>query len=114
MSISERLKQVMKLKNLNIKAFSETTDIAYRSVQNYLREEREPNAEALLKIRHALDVNINWLLTGNGDVFVMNSDDSVLTADEMELLKKYRLATDSGKKILQATSQILCDETVCN
>ncbi|MDE3995467.1 helix-turn-helix domain-containing protein [Glaesserella parasuis] len=110
MSISERLKNVMNANNLNIKAFSEVTEIPYRSIQNYLRDEREPNVEALLKIRRSLNVNINWLLTGEGGIFIVDGDDSVLTADEAHLIEKYRVSSDSGKRILQATSQILSDE----
>lgn len=110
MSISKRLKCVMNAHNLNIKSFSEVSEIPYRSVQNYLRDEREPNVEALLKIRRSLNVNINWLLTGIGEIFIEDGDSSALTIDEANLIEKYRSITDSGKRILQATSQILYDE----
>ncbi|WP_167874943.1 hypothetical protein [Actinobacillus porcinus] len=47
---------------------------------------------------------------GQGGIFVVDGDDSVLTADEAHLTEKYRISSDSGKRILQATSQILSDE----
>ncbi len=40
--------------------------IPYRSMQNYLRGEREPNTEALTQIRTRLSISIDWLLTGYG------------------------------------------------
>ena len=45
MSINERLKLVCQEKELNIKRLAEITGIPYRTVQNYLNGDREPNAE---------------------------------------------------------------------
>ncbi len=64
MSIENRLKQVMETKNMNIKKFSETTGIPYRTLQNYLLGERKIGIEALDKINTQLGIDLNWLLTG--------------------------------------------------
>lgn len=59
MSINNRLREVMEYKGLNIKAFAELLDVPYRTLQNYLLNEREPSAEVLIKISDALNINLN-------------------------------------------------------
>ncbi|MFE0754288.1 helix-turn-helix domain-containing protein [Inquilinus sp. NPDC058860] len=66
-SIGERLRLAIKAGRETYAEFSERTGIPYRTLQNYLRNEREPNAASLAKIREATEVNLNWLLTGEGD-----------------------------------------------
>ncbi|AKZ83212.1 MULTISPECIES: helix-turn-helix domain-containing protein [Enterobacteriaceae] len=68
MSIKERLREAMDAKGLTIKALSDLSKIPYRSLQNYLRGEREPNAEALVALSTHLNISIDWLLTGKGEV----------------------------------------------
>ncbi|HCR1008181.1 TPA: helix-turn-helix domain-containing protein [Citrobacter koseri] len=68
MSIKERLREAMDAKGLTIKALSDLSKIPYRSLQNYLRGEREPNAEALVALGTHLGISIDWLLTGKGEV----------------------------------------------
>ena len=57
MSISNRLREVMEIKGLNIKCFSEQLNIPYRTLQNYLLHSRDPSAEVLVKVSEALEVN---------------------------------------------------------
>lgn len=56
--MSFRLKQVIESNNLNIREFSELSGIPYRSVQNYLCHEREPNVEALAKLKETMNIDI--------------------------------------------------------
>lgn len=93
MSISERLKQVIEDKNLNIKAFSEISGIPYRSIQNYLRNEREPNVEALIKLKEAMNIDINWLLTGEGGMY-HSLPNNELEAKEQALINHYRMMSN--------------------
>ncbi|MWP55264.1 helix-turn-helix domain-containing protein, partial [Escherichia coli] len=58
MSTKERLREVMDANGMTIKALSDLSKIPYRSLQNYLRGEREPNAEALVALSTHLGVSI--------------------------------------------------------
>jgi len=78
---SQRLKFLIELLKVNIKEFSAKTGIPYRTVQSYLLGERQPNYENLQKIATHLSVNINWLLTGEGEVF---SGKCTVTSDSIE------------------------------
>lgn len=67
MSIAERLASVVEEQPFTMTAFADHLGIPYRSLQNYLRGEREPSADALRKLNEKWRVNINWLLTGEGE-----------------------------------------------
>lgn len=70
MSIKNRLKYIIDCNNLNLKEFSEITNIPYRTLQNYLLGLREPNIDILKKLSTQLGININWLLTGEGEPYI--------------------------------------------
>lgn len=66
MSTGKRLREALSLAGMSIKEAAERSGIPYRSMQNYLRDEREPGAEALKSISEQLGISIDWLLTGDG------------------------------------------------
>lgn len=108
MSISKRLKQVIEDKNLNIKAFSEISNIPYRSVQNYLRNEREPNVEALIKLKEAMNIDINWLLTGEGKMYCGLPNDE-LEVKEQALIKSYRMMSNDTQTAFDVSFKVLSE-----
>lgn len=67
---SERLKILIERLNLSITEFSKKTNIPYRTIQSYLLNERTPSFENLQKIATHLCINLNWLLTGEGEMFI--------------------------------------------
>lgn len=106
MSINERLKQVIESKNLNIKEFSELSGIPYRSVQNYLRNEREPNVETLTKLKEMMNININWLLTGEGEMFQGLPSDE-LAEKEQALINHYRQMSSDVQRAVEVSFQAI-------
>lgn len=106
MSISERLKQVVEAKSLNIKEFSEISTIPYRSIQNYLRNEREPNVEALIKLKDTMNIDINWLLTGEGKMFRCLPNDE-LTEKEQALINHYRQMSSDVQRAVEMSFQAI-------
>ena len=111
MNTSERLKQVMDAKGFNLKTFAEQADIPYRTLQNYILSGREPNAEALMKLHSRLGINLNWLVSGNGEMFTNNTEILDLTELEKELLASYQSCDNSTqRKINLAISAIAQDK----
>lgn len=108
MSISERLKQVVEAKSLNIKEFSEISTIPYRSIQNYLRNEREPNVEALIKLKDTMNIDINWLLTGEGKMFRCLPNDE-LTEKEQALINHYRMMSNDTQTAFDVSFKTLSE-----
>ncbi|TCK01822.1 helix-turn-helix protein [Volucribacter psittacicida] len=95
---------------MTIKDFSKVTNIPYRSLQSYMRMERELSIDAAIKIANKLSVNLNWLLLGINERYLSNLNELSLSPDEIELLDLYRSTNDLGKRILQATSKTILDE----
>jgi SOS-response transcriptional repressor LexA len=67
--VGERLMQVIKAMKLNQLGFADKYAISKNSVGRYKANERYPEPE-LLKALSADGVNVNWLLTGEGDMFI--------------------------------------------
>ncbi|VEB23067.1 helix-turn-helix domain-containing protein [Avibacterium volantium] len=97
MSISNRLREVMEYKGLNIKAFAELLDMPYRTLQNYLLNEREPSAEVLIKISDVLNVDLNWLMRGEGEMFRSSTNKNELSEKEKQLISYYRKMSSDMK-----------------
>ncbi len=108
MSVSKRLKEVLKYKSLKIKEFSIITNIPYSSCQSYLSGTREPGMEVLTAIHLQLYVNINWLLTGQGEMFIGNQvTEQALNPQETALLEDYRESNEQGKEAIEKTAKAL-------
>lgn len=107
MGIKNRLNEIKSLKSMNIKEFSEATNLSYRTAQNYLSGDREPNLEGLTKIHTHLGVNLNWLLTGIGEPFetTFRQPETALNTEEQELLDNYRQASDNGKFVISSVAR---------
>lgn len=94
--ISERLRQVCEVKNWKIKDFAEQTGIAYRTLQGYVGGEREPNAEGMTGIAKA-GVNLNWLVSGEGEMFQIAMQEIAMSEQEEKLLNNYRAMPENLK-----------------
>lgn len=98
MNTSERLKRVMEAKGFNLKTFAEQADIPYRTLQNYILSGREPSAEALMKLHTRLGINLNWLVSGNGEMLTDKTDTLDLTQLEKELLASFQSCDSSTQR----------------
>lgn len=77
-NIAERLKFVTDSYGVTYTGMAALVDIPYRTFQNYLRGEREPTLTSLEKIHNNARVNINWLITGEGEPFLADYLDKVV------------------------------------
>jgi len=71
MSIEQRLRQAILLKNKTLKEFASESGMPYTTLQQYLSDkiDRKPNADALIKFETYLSISIDWLLTGKGPMY---------------------------------------------
>lgn len=105
MSIIHRLKSVLDAKGMTIKACAELLEVPYRTLQNYLLAEREPSAEVLVKAGNLLNVDLNWLMTGQGEMFKSNIKQAELTGQEINLLTQYREMSNELKNAFEISFQ---------
>ena len=96
MCISERLRQVCEAKNWKITDFAEQAGIAYRTMQGYIGGEREPNAEGMSGIAKA-GVNLNWLVSGEGEMFQAVMPKNIISEQEEKLIADYRTMPENLK-----------------
>ena len=109
MSIATRLRSVIDDKGMSIKEASEVVGIPYRTLQNYLLGEREPNARAMAAIRTHLGISLDWLLTGEGSMFLGVSTErpETQTANQQEkaILELFRSLGEAGKREIQSAAE---------
>ena len=69
MDISQRLKTAISTKYKTLKEFSKHSNIPYVTLQRYFSGTRKPNSDVLYDLSSQLDISIDWLLTGEGQIF---------------------------------------------
>ena len=107
MELKDRLRASFDAKSLKIVHVSEITGISYSTLQNYLRGVRDPNVENLSKLSVHLNINLSWLLTGQGEMFIGGSSTNHLTQQEQALLEDYRESNEQGKEAIEKTASAL-------
>jgi bacteriophage CI repressor helix-turn-helix domain len=112
MSINNRLREVMEYKGLSIKAFAELLDVPYRTLQNYLLNERDPSAEVLIKISDVLNVDLNWLMRGEGEMFRGSMNENELSEKEKQLISHYRKMSNDTQIAFDISFKFLSEKVV--
>lgn len=109
MSIAARLRSVIDDRGMSIKEASEVVGIPYRTLQNYLLGEREPNAKAMAAIRTHLGISLDWLLTGEGSmcvgVSVESSETQAANQQEEAILGLFRSLGEAGRREIQSAAE---------
>lgn len=109
MSISARLRSVIDDRGMSIKEASEVVGIPYRTLQNYLLGEREPNAKAMAAIRTHLGISLDWLLTGEGPMLLGGAAESAgaqaVNQQEEAILELFRSLGEAGKREIQSAAE---------
>jgi len=84
-----RLKTLMNLlKYKNIKDFAEKSGVNYRTIQTYLSGVASPTATTLYRISEAFDVSLDWLVKGEGKIFLNDKEsNSMLPAVFIDRLR---------------------------
>lgn len=109
MCISKRLQEACLAKDLKLKGFVEITGLPYRTGQSYLSGEREPNAEGMQIICTQMGININWLLTGSGVMFIDELEYNP-KGEEITLLENFRKGNEVVKKAIVQVAETLSNE----
>lgn len=78
--ISHRLKEIRQQKKLSQVKFAQALDVTSASISNYEAGKRQPDYTFLSRICERFHVNLNWLLTGEGEMYqqLYEIDSSIL------------------------------------
>jgi len=88
---------------LSQKELAEKLDIPSTAISKYERGEVKPSSEILAKFGESLGANINWLLTGKGEMFIGQAEPSLAVIpscatehDATERIPVYDIAAAAG------------------
>ena len=70
MSMGKRIKELKSILKMTSAELSKSLNIPTRTIGSYERDEAQPGPKFLNALIVEFGVNINWLLTGNGDMFI--------------------------------------------
>ncbi|MDU6856030.1 MAG: helix-turn-helix transcriptional regulator [Clostridiales bacterium] len=97
-TISERIKEGLKIRNMKQTDLVAKTGIGKSSISTYISGSYEPKQTNIYKIAKALDVNESWLMGYDVKMDrVITAKEINLTPSEKEHLEKYRALDDKGQ-----------------
>ena len=82
MGIGKRIKELRAELHLTAGEIASGLDIPVRTIGSYEREEAQPGAKFFSALIDKYHVNVNWILTGKGNMFIskiLEIDDSFIT-----------------------------------
>jgi len=106
MSFRENLRDELNYQDIRIKELSEKTQISIGTINHYLAEKStEPTAENAVKIAKALNVSVEYLVTGKNPATC--KDSLQLTEVEVHNYKKLHELIESCVNLSQKQIQLL-------
>lgn len=90
-NIGYRLKEIRKAKNLTQQELGAVLSVSKQAIANVESGHNNPSIEFIGKLIENLDVNSNWFITGNGNMFNAAQFDAAkgeLRAEVMQILKE--------------------------
>ncbi|MDD2649819.1 MAG: helix-turn-helix transcriptional regulator [Candidatus Cloacimonetes bacterium] len=103
--LGDRLRQVRKRLKLTQSELSDKISVSQGTYNRYENNVIEPNMQFLHIFCHDYNVNLNWLITGQGEIFLDNNQDynSVLNNQESsnKQIKELQKQVNSLKKNIQ-------------
>lgn len=96
MGFKDNLKEEMFYSGITTKELATRTGISQGSLSNYLKENSSiPSADIAVKIAKALNVSVEYLVTGKNNV-----NNNELSSEKMLLLKKIETLSNHDKHII--------------
>ena len=93
MTVGKRIKKIKNMLNITSSALAKKLSIPLRTIGSYERDEVPPSEKFLNAMISQLQVNINWLLTGAGEMFINSKDtDDFLYINKLQ--DKFSLSDD--------------------
>ena len=87
---AQNIKKLRKELRLTAQALADNVGIALQTVQNYELGKREPSFAFMYYLLTVYNVNINWLMTGEGSMFIGQDKTDHTKIDEAEFKKLFK------------------------
>lgn len=91
-SVGDRINYIIAKQNLTSTAFSRLIGISTGNLNGLVNDDNKPSSKFLTRILELFNININWLLTGNGSKYIkpdgQERDEDPEIADLLERAKR--------------------------
>lgn len=94
MSVGKRIREIRKKINLSQKDFSGTLETTQVVLSRYENESRKPTTSVLNKLNEIYHIDINWLLTGKGEMFITSPDQVTFSGSSCNNVEIEKLETE--------------------
>lgn len=78
MSLGNRLYLLRKQLNLSQSGLGELMGVSHSNISGYERDKQVPKCDSLKNLYYQYKVNLTWLVTGEGEMFLRNNESSGL------------------------------------
>ena len=100
MSIGKRIKEIRYELNLTSAQLASKLNIPVRTIGSYEREEAQPGPKFLNALIDIFHININWLLTGRGCMYI-NKKTEIDMNYAAQLQERYKLTNEELSGLLE-------------
>lgn len=83
--LEDNLKKIRQELDLSVAKFSEKLEMPAMTITKYERGERTPSAQLFVQLYKKLNVNMNWFVSGEGEMFNSSKPQFNLNEKETEL-----------------------------
>lgn len=105
--LSKRLKEFRMTLNYSQENMADKLDCPYQTISKYERGLVKPSSDILTKLGLELNANINWLLTGQGPMFLPTKNEKL---EKYEQAFKERITFGKRLNYYQAEENLMDDE----
>lgn len=85
--IAENIKKIRKELHLSVARLSEKLNMPAVTLTNYERKERTPSANLFIQLHRILNINLNWLVSGQGEMFISTCENTLEKSNNIEIVK---------------------------
>lgn len=90
--LAENLKKIRIKLGLSVAKFADKLEMSANTLTNYEKNRREPSLNLFVQLDKKLNINLNWLVSGQGNMFneqQPSASDDELEQKVVEVMKKY-------------------------
>ncbi len=90
MEMRKRLELLVNALGIRRSEFAKRINVTQGNVSDWINDKKpsKPSSTALARISEEYNVNLNWLITGKGDMFLLTEDGSLVTNGRKEKLEE--------------------------
>lgn len=81
--IAENLRKIRSTLGLSVAKFAEKLKMSANTLTNYEQKRREPSATLFVQLNKELNVNLNWLVSSKGEMFLKDTEISATSKTEI-------------------------------